>query len=135
MAAHPLEIPRESALLARLAAGTAGVVGKEFLRRLVTELAAALDVEMAFVAELCGEGDACTIASAGKPGIELREGTVFTLAGTPCEHAYHARHLPRQARRPPALPAGPVPARSTSSTATSRSRCATLVAARSATSA
>ncbi|MBE2318081.1 hypothetical protein DVA67_019020 [Solirubrobacter sp. CPCC 204708] len=97
MAAPNLE---ESSLLTRLAAGTAGVVGKAFLRRLVTELAGALDAELAFVAELCGDGDACTLASAGKPGIELREGCVFKLAGTPCEHAY--RHdiflVPRGAR-------------------------------------
>ena len=78
----------ETSLLTRLAAGTAGVVGTEFLRRLVAELAAALDAELAFVAELCGEGDAVTLASAGKPGVELREGQAFALAGTPCEDAY-----------------------------------------------
>lgn len=84
MAAHPVE----TTLLSRLAAGTSGVVGKEFLRCLVRELAGALDADMAFVAELCGDDDACTIASAGKPGIELREGYVFKLAGTPCADAY-----------------------------------------------
>ena len=42
MAASPAEI-RERDLLGRLAAGTAGVVGAAFLRRLVQELAAALD--------------------------------------------------------------------------------------------
>ena len=98
MAAFPNAV--ETSLLTRLAAGTAGVVGTEFLRRLVAELAAALDAELAFVAELCGAGDAVTLASAGKPGVELPEGQVFALAGTPCEHAY--RHdiflVPRGAR-------------------------------------
>ncbi|MDA0183592.1 GAF domain-containing sensor histidine kinase [Solirubrobacter phytolaccae] len=84
MAAHPVE----SSLLSRLAAGTAGAVGKEFLRCLVTELAGALNADVAFVAETCGDGEACTLASACRPGIELREGQVFTLAGTPCEDAY-----------------------------------------------
>ncbi len=84
IAAHPVE----SSLLTRLATGTAGAVGKEFLRCLVTELAGALDADMAFVAERCGDGEACTLASFGKPGVELREGQVFTLAGTPCEDAY-----------------------------------------------
>src|SRR4051794_3689901 len=97
-AAH--QIPSERDLLTRLAAGTAGVVGNEFLRRLVAELAAALNAEIAFVAELCGEGRACTTASAGRPGYELREGHTFSLAGTPCEHAYERELLlvPRSAR-------------------------------------
>src|SRR5690242_16326545 len=92
--AAPVQLERD--LLSRLAAGTAGVVGKEFLRRLVAELAAALDAEVAFVAELCGEGRACTVASAG----ELREGQAFALAGTPCEHAFERELLlvPRGAR-------------------------------------
>jgi signal transduction histidine kinase len=97
MAAHPVE----TTLLSRLAAGTAGVVGKEFLRRLVGELAGALDADMAFVAELCGDGgDAVTIASAGKPGVDLKEGQVFKLAGTPCDDAYKHDLLlvPRGAR-------------------------------------
>ncbi|MDA0170437.1 histidine kinase [Solirubrobacter taibaiensis] len=86
MAALPDSL--ETSLLTRLATGTAGVVGTEFLRCLVAELAAALDAELAFVAELCGEGDAVTLASAGKPGVELREGQAFALVGTPCEDAY-----------------------------------------------
>lgn len=98
MAAHAAE----STLIARLAAGTAGVAGEAFLRRLVAELAAALDAEVAFVAELRGDGTACTIASAGKPGIELGEGDVFVLAGTPCADAYTCDDVllvPRDARR------------------------------------
>jgi len=74
----------EPDLLARLAAGTAGVVGKEFLRRLVAELAGALNAEVAFVAELLPGHRARTIASNGP----LREGYIFGLAGTPCEDAY-----------------------------------------------
>src|SRR3954471_13009475 len=90
MAATLAAIPRDRVLLSRLAAGTAGVVGAAFLRRLVTELAGALGAELAFIAELdeARPGWATTIASAGKPGIELREGYAFRLAGTPCEHAY-----------------------------------------------
>jgi signal transduction histidine kinase/uncharacterized protein YhfF len=89
MAASPAEI-RERDLLSRLAAGTAGVVGAAFLRRLVHELKAALDADVAFVAELneLRAGYARTIASACAPGMELREGYEFRLAGTPCEHAY-----------------------------------------------
>src|SRR3954469_19605730 len=88
MAAANVPITRD--LLGRLAAGTAGVVGGAFLRRLVAELGAALDAEVAFVAELVEErpGHARTIASATAPGIELGEGYEFELAGTPCEHAY-----------------------------------------------
>ena len=48
MAATAVEI-RERDLLGRLAAGTAGVVGAAFLRRLSEELALALDAEVAFV--------------------------------------------------------------------------------------
>jgi signal transduction histidine kinase len=79
-------LPSERDLLTRLVAGTAGVLGKEFLKRLVAELAAALNAEVAFVAELCEDDptQACTIASAGP----LREGYRFALAGTPCEDAY-----------------------------------------------
>src|SRR3954467_638742 len=44
-AAAAAEIPRERDLLSRLAAGPAGVAGREFLRRLVAEVAAALDAD------------------------------------------------------------------------------------------
>jgi signal transduction histidine kinase/uncharacterized protein YhfF len=90
MAATAAETLRERDLLSRLAAGTSGVVGAAFLRRLVAELAGALDVEVAFVAELCEErpGWARTIASACADGIELGEGYEFALDGTPCEDAY-----------------------------------------------
>src|SRR3954447_21562987 len=89
MAASPAEI-RERDLLSRLAAGTAGVVGAAFLRRLVRALKASLEADVAFVAELVEHrpGYARTIASAYAPGMELREGYEFALAGTPCEHAY-----------------------------------------------
>ena len=75
---------RELDLLSRLAAGTAGVLGEAFLRRLVAELAGTLGAEVAFVAELLPEARARTIASAGP----LPVGHVFDLAGTPCEDAY-----------------------------------------------
>ncbi|WP_028059549.1 sensor histidine kinase [Candidatus Solirubrobacter pratensis] len=83
------KVPVQRDLLSRLAAGTAGVVGAPFLRRLVAELGAALDAEVAFVAELVDErpGYARTIAGACAPGIELREGCELALEGTPCEHA------------------------------------------------
>jgi signal transduction histidine kinase/uncharacterized protein YhfF len=88
MAAANVPAPRD--LLSRLAAGTAGVVGAAFLRRLVAELGAALEAEVAFVAELVEErpGYARTIASATAAGMDLDEGYEFELAGTPCEHAY-----------------------------------------------
>jgi signal transduction histidine kinase/uncharacterized protein YhfF len=91
MAATAAEI-RERDLLTRLAAGTSGVVGAAFLRRLVRELAAALDVEVAFVAELSEQrpGYARTVATACAPGIDFGEGSEFKLAGTPCEHVYAA---------------------------------------------
>jgi signal transduction histidine kinase len=94
------QIPSERDLLTRLVAGTAGALGKEFLRRLVTELAAALGVEVAFVAELCEDGRACTVATACRPGIELGEGMQFMLTGTPCEDVYKSDLLlvPRGAR-------------------------------------
>ena len=125
---------RELDLLTRLAAGTAGVVGAEFLRRLVAELAGALGAEVAFVAELCEQGPATRARSRASAGIELREGYEFALAGTPCEDAYctsccssaaaPARAIRKTRSSPP-----------TSSTATSRSRCTTRAARRSATSA
>ena len=81
---------RDRDLLSRLAAGTAGVVGAAFLRRLVAEVAGALGAEVAFVAELIEQrpGYAVTIASAYPRGMELREGHEFALAGTPCADAY-----------------------------------------------
>ncbi len=80
---------RELDLLTRLAAGTAGVVGQEFLRRLVAELAGALGAEVAFVAELLPGHRARTVASAGP----LPSDYVFELAGTPCEDAYRTSLL------------------------------------------
>src|SRR4051794_1891964 len=102
MAASLAEI-RERDLLSRLAAGTAGVVGAAFLRRLVRELKAALEADVAFVAELVEHrpGYARTIASAYAPGMELREGHEFALAGTPCEHAYQRAEQPPARRSHP----------------------------------
>ena len=89
MAATAAETLRERDLLSRLAAGTCGVVGAAFLRRLVRELGAALDVEVAFVAELVDHqpGWARVVASACAPGIVYGEGSEFALAGTPCADA------------------------------------------------
>src|SRR3954454_23627959 len=83
-------VPTIRDLLGRLAARTAGVVGGAFLRRLVAELGAALDAEVAFVAELIEEqpGYARTIATATAPRIDMPEGYEFELKDTPCEHAY-----------------------------------------------
>jgi signal transduction histidine kinase/uncharacterized protein YhfF len=82
---------RDRDLLSRLAAGTAGVVGAAFLRRLVAEVAGALGAEVAFVAELLEQrpGHAITVASSYPQGMELREGVEFALAGRPCADAYH----------------------------------------------
>ncbi len=85
-----VNLPDTRDLLSRLAAGTAGVVGSAFLRRLVAELGAALDAEVAFVAELIDErpGYVRTIAAATAAGMELEDGFEFELRGTPCEHVY-----------------------------------------------
>jgi signal transduction histidine kinase len=90
MAAAPARIEPRGHLLRRLAAGTAGSVGQEFLRSLVVELAAALGTEVSFVAELVPDrpGYARTLASRTARGIELGEGFTFALAGTCCEFAY-----------------------------------------------
>src|SRR4051812_8653185 len=131
-AAH---VPLTRDLLSRLAAGTAGVVGSAFLRRLVAELGAALNAEVAFVAELVDErpGYARTVASATAPGIELGEGYEFELDGTPASTPTSASccgspPTPRTATRPTPSCAP------TTSRATSRSRSEAPTAARSATS-
>ena len=103
MAATAAEIPRERDLLSRLAAGTAGVVGAEFLRRLVAELAARAGrrgrVRRRADRATGPAGRARSPAPASR-GIELREGHEFALAGTPCEHAYqHELLLVRRGAR------------------------------------
>ena len=101
MAATAAEIPRERDLLSRLAAGTAGVVGAAFLRRLVAELAGALDCRgrVRGRAERSAPGLGADRRQRGA-GVELREGTEFELAGTPCEHAYeHELLLVRRGAR------------------------------------
>ena len=101
MAATAAEIPRERDLLSRLAAGTAGVVGAAFLRRLVAELAGALDARWPSspsCASTARAGRARSPAPASR--VELREGSEFELAGTPCEHAYqHELLLVRRGAR------------------------------------
>jgi signal transduction histidine kinase/uncharacterized protein YhfF len=75
--------------LRSVATATAGVVGEAYFRTLVAELSAALDAEIAFVAELLERepGHARVLAS-GTHRELLPEGTVFEVAGTPCELAY-----------------------------------------------
>ena len=80
-------------------------------------------------------GYARTIASAYAPGMELREGHEFALAGTPCEHAYEHATCCSSAAAPACATRRPLPRRPRGSTATWRSRCAAPTAARSATSA
>ena len=123
MAATAAEI-RERDLLSRLAAGTAGVVGAAFLRRLVAELAGALDAEVAFVAELSEQrpGYARTIASR----LRGRDGAARGLRVRARRHAVRARLraptllLVRRGARA-ALPGRRSSCARTASTATSRS--------------
>jgi signal transduction histidine kinase len=81
--------PSGAELLRTIAAGTAASVGTEFLRSLVRHVAAALDADIAFAAEV-EEGaweQARVLASHGRGGVELAEGYGFAIAGTPCELA------------------------------------------------
>lgn len=79
--------PAGAELLRTIAAGTAAEVGTAFLRSLARHVAEALDVEIAFAAEVQPGGwdRATVLASWGRQGIELEEGTEFEIAGTPCE--------------------------------------------------
>jgi len=79
--------PSEAELLRTIAAGTAAEVGTAFLRSLVRHVAEALDVELAFVAEVEPGGwqHATVLASFGRDGVELPEGDEFEIPGTPCE--------------------------------------------------
>ena len=79
--------PSEAELLRTIAAGTAAEVGTAFLRSLVRHVAEALDVELAFVAEVEPGGwqHATVLASVGRDGVELPEGDEFEIPGTPCE--------------------------------------------------
>ena len=137
MAATAAEIPRERDLLTRLAAGTAGVVGAAFLRRLVAELAAALDAEVAFVAELSERPPRLRAHDRQRlrRASSCARATCSRSPARPCEHAYEHDAAARPPRRPPALSRTTASCARTSSTATWRSRCATPTAARSATSA
>jgi signal transduction histidine kinase/uncharacterized protein YhfF len=76
-----------SELLRTIAAGTAAEVGTAFLRSLTRHVVEALDVEIAFAAEVQPGGweRATVLASWGLDGITLEEGTEFETAGTPCE--------------------------------------------------
>jgi signal transduction histidine kinase/uncharacterized protein YhfF len=74
----------ERDLLRTIAAGTAPVVGKAFFRSLVRHVAAALDAEVAFVAEYADGGRARTLAAWPGTGDELGEGVEFSLNGSPC---------------------------------------------------
>jgi signal transduction histidine kinase/uncharacterized protein YhfF len=83
--------PRSSGpdLLRTIAAGTAAEVGTAFLRSLVRHVAEALEAEIAFAAEVEPGGwqRATVIASWGRHGVELPEGTDYDIPGTPCELA------------------------------------------------
>lgn len=80
--------PAEGAdLLGVIATATAGVAGTSFLRRLSEALVTALGAEAAFVAEIERERTeyARVVASFGRLGISLVEGSSFEIAITPCE--------------------------------------------------
>jgi signal transduction histidine kinase/uncharacterized protein YhfF len=82
---------RGSDLLATVAAGTATVVGTAFLRSLTHHLAEALDADFAFIAELTTLGweRARVLASWGRGGVQLAEGSEYDIAGTVCETLDH----------------------------------------------
>ncbi len=80
--------PRTQDLLRTIAAGTAASTGTAFLRSLVRHVAEALEVEIAWVAEVDAEWErARVLASFGRDGVELAEGYEFDIPGTPCELA------------------------------------------------
>jgi signal transduction histidine kinase/uncharacterized protein YhfF len=83
--------PRPSGpeLLRTIAAGTAAEVGTAFLRSLARHVAEALEAEIAFVAEVeAGAWEHATVlASWGRHGVELAEGSEFSIPGSPCELA------------------------------------------------
>ncbi|HEY6838256.1 MAG TPA: ATP-binding protein [Geobacteraceae bacterium] len=70
--------------LQTIAQGVAGVTGEKFFATLVKHLAQALEVDYAFVAELC-DGDPPTMRTIDVFGKgELQENFTYSLAGTPC---------------------------------------------------
>jgi signal transduction histidine kinase len=79
--------PSGPELLRTIASGTAAEVGTAFLRSLARHVVEALDVEIAFAAEVQPGGweRATVLASSGREGVQLEEGTEFEIAGTPCE--------------------------------------------------
>jgi uncharacterized protein YhfF len=81
--------PSGSELVRTIAAGTAVEVGTAFLRSLVRHVAQALDVDIAFAAEVEPGGwqHATVVASWGRRGVELPEGAEYEIPGTPCELA------------------------------------------------
>ncbi len=73
----------ELAALRAIVEGTAHGTGREFFRSLVKQLAAAIDVRYAFVAEFCSPGRARTLAY-WRDG-RLANDIEWELVGTPCE--------------------------------------------------
>ena len=73
-------------LLRAVAAGTAGATGEAFFRSLTRHLAEAFDAEFAFVAELIGDPlSRGRVLATSHPAEDLREGSEYDIAGTPCE--------------------------------------------------
>src|SRR4051812_30047274 len=80
-------LPSERDLLTRLVAGTAGALGKEFLRRLVAGLPAALNAAGALFAEAFEDrpGIARTVARAGRARSELPQTPAVAFVAELCE--------------------------------------------------
>jgi signal transduction histidine kinase/uncharacterized protein YhfF len=85
--ADPLDPPAGGRdLLRAIAAGTATVTGEAFFRSLTRHLALAFGADVAFVAEfLDGPPARARVLAVAQGGADLREGTEFEIAGTPCE--------------------------------------------------
>ena len=79
------EIKNVDKLLNEIVGGTAAVIGEEFFRSLVQQLAKTLDVRYAFVAVFAGSGrDRVRALSFWSP-TGFVEGVEYDIAGTPCE--------------------------------------------------
>ena len=83
--ARPAEIKNIDNLLNEIVGGTAAVIGEEFFRSLVQQLAKTLDVRYAFVAVFVGGGRSRVRTLSFWSPTGFVEGVEYDIAGTPCE--------------------------------------------------
>jgi len=97
--AMEVSLREREATLRAISEGTAGVVGNEFFRSLVRNLALALRTDVAFLSEFCADRSKVRTL-AFWAGAGFRDDFEYTIAGTPCEKVlagelYHCpEHLP-----------------------------------------